>query len=157
MANIVIRNGEKKDIKSVLSLIKELAVYEKLADEVEISENQLTEDGFGEKPLYGLIVASENEIIIGIVIYYFRYSTWKGKRLYIEDIVVTENKRGNGIGKKLFDHTIKTAKELKCRGINWLVLGWNKSAINFYDQYHPTYDDTWVVASLSNEQVIDFV
>lgn len=156
MSNVQIRNGEKKDIPSVLILIKELAVYEKLAHEVEITQAQLEEDGFGANPLFGLIVALESDIIIGIVIYYFRYSTWKGKRLYIEDIVVTEQKRGFGIGKQLFDFTIHRAKELNCKGINWLVLGWNKSAINFYDRYQPTYDDTWVVASMSNEQVVNF-
>lgn len=153
MEGVKIRVGKKEDIHAVYLLIKELAMYEKLPDEVEITPEQLIKDGFGETPLYGLLVAEIENTIVGLVIYYFRYSTWKGKRLYIEDIIVTEKMRGNGIGKMLFDSTIMKAKELNCKGINWLVLDWNKPAINFYDKYGATYDATWTSASLSYEQV----
>jgi GNAT superfamily N-acetyltransferase len=157
MQIVSVREGRKEDIQQVFDLIKELSVYEKLAHEVETTPEQLLNDGFGPDPLYGLLVAEDNENkIVGISLYYFRYSTWKGKRLYIEDIVVTESKRGQGIGRKLFDSTIRKAKELNCNGINWLVLDWNKSAMSFYDIYKPVYDPTWVVASLTGDQVRDF-
>lgn len=154
---VTIRDGKESDMPQVYALIKELAEYERLPHEVEISLEQLTKDGFGDKPLYGLIVAEAGNRILGICLYYFRYSSWKGKRLYLEDIVVTESQRGNGIGKKLFDHTILKAKELGCNGMNWLVLDWNKPAINFYDKYSPDYDPTWMSASLSGKQVREFI
>ena len=156
MANIIIRDGVQNDIPQVFNLIKELAVYEKLPHEVDTSVAQLIADGFGANPLYGLIVAEQNQQIIGTSIYYFRYSTWKGKRLYLEDLIVTENMRGQGIGKQLFDATILKAKELSCNGMNWLVLDWNKSAMSFYDKYNPEYDSTWVLASLTKDQVLNF-
>ena len=156
MANITIRQGVQEDILQVFNLIKELAIYEKLPNEVDTTVAQLIEDGFGANPIFGLIVAEQDQYIIGTAIYYFRYSTWKGKRLYLEDLIVTEKMREQGIGKQLFDATVLKAKELNCNGMNWLVLDWNKSAMSFYDKYNPEYDPTWVLASLTKDQVMNF-
>lgn len=150
---IVVRDGKKEDVQFIFELIKELAVYEKAADEVENTIEQLIEDGFGLQPLYGVIVAENEGIIVGISIYYFRYSTWKGKRLYLEDIVVTEKMRGNGIGKLLFEASIQKAKEHKCNDMTWTVLDWNEPAINFYKKYGAEFHKEWVLTNISKEQL----
>ncbi len=151
---MTIRKGKKEDLPEVLNLIKELAAYEKAPDEVENTVEMMERDGFGENPLYGLIVADDNGTIVGISIYYYRYSTWKGKRLYLEDIVVTESYRGIGIGKKLFDATIKTGLETDCNGMVWQVLDWNEPAINFYKKvYNAHLDGEWINCSISKAQM----
>ena len=145
-----IRAGEKPDLPRVLELIQELAVYEKAEDKVENTVAQMEIDGFGPNPIYGFFVAeNEDKHIVGISIYYFRYSTWKGKRLYLEDIVVTESERGKRIGKFLFDRTIKKAREEKCSGMMWQVLDWNEPAINFYKKYYKAnLDGDWYNCSI---------
>ncbi|MEP1035357.1 GNAT family N-acetyltransferase [Ekhidna sp.] len=141
---VKLRKGEKKDLPAVLNLIKELAEYEKALEQVANTVSKMEEDGFGDQPIYGLLVAEENGVIIGTSIYYYRYSTWKGKRLYLEDLVVTESKRGIGAGKLLFDATLKIAKETKCSGMMWQVLDWNEPAINFYKKYDTNFEDNWI-------------
>lgn len=141
--NTTIRPGRKEDIPQVLELVKELAVYEKSLDQVANSVEQMTEDGFGNDPVFGLIVAELDGIIVGISIYYYRYSTWKGKRIWLEDIVVTESKRGLGIGKQLFEETITIGKSTNCTGMMWQVLDWNEPAINFYKKYNSTMETEW--------------
>ncbi|MEO9869945.1 N-acetyltransferase family protein [Ekhidna sp.] len=139
-----IRKGEKEDLPKVLDLIKELAIYEKALDQVANTVDQMLEDGFGSQPVYGFIVAEEDHQIIGTSIYYYRYSTWKGKRLYLEDLVVTEARRGDGAGKLLFEATIDIAKQTKCSGIMWQVLDWNEPAINFYKKYNTNFEKEWL-------------
>ena len=143
---MIIRNGEKSDLPRVLELIKELAVFEKAGKEVDNTVKQMERDGFGQQPVFGFFVAEdEHKGIVGISIYYYRYSTWKGKRLYLEDIVVTESERGKGIGRKLFDRTIEKAKAEACTGMMWQVLDWNEQAINFYKKYYNAkLDDQWI-------------
>lgn len=148
MQNIIIREGKKEDIFQVFELIKELAVFEKLENEIENTIDGLLEDGFGAQPLFGFIVAQNDQKIIGLSLYYFRYSTWKRKRLYIEDIIVNESFRGEGIGKNLFEATIQKAKELNCSGLQLQVLNWNKPAIEFYKKIGLKLDDTWANASI---------
>lgn len=148
MENTRIREGKKEDIAQVFELIKELAVFEKLEHEVENNIEGLLADGFGKNPLFGFIVAENHEKIIGLSLYYFRYSTWKRKRLYLEDIIVNEAFRGNGIGKKLFEATIEKAKQLHCSGLQLQVLNWNQPAIDFYKGFGLKLDDTWANASL---------
>jgi GNAT superfamily N-acetyltransferase len=142
---MTIRPGTRADVPQVFDLIVELAVYEEAAHEVTNPPAQLLEDGFGENPLYGLLVAEDpdNQKIVGIALYYYRYSTWKGKRLYLEDIIVTESHRGQGLGKELLDATIERAKATHCTGMMWQVLDWNKPAIGFYKQFGTRFDDGW--------------
>ncbi|MEO9482338.1 MAG: GNAT family N-acetyltransferase [Ekhidna sp.] len=141
---IEIRKGEKKDLSSVFELIKELAVYENGLDQVINSVEKMEEDGFGQNPIYEFIVAVEEGNIIGSAIYYYRYSTWKGKRMYLEDLIVNEPKRGVGAGKLLFEAIIKIAKNTKCTGMMWQVLDWNEPAINFYKKYKTNFDEEWI-------------
>jgi GNAT superfamily N-acetyltransferase len=148
-----IRIGEKKDLPQVLELVKELATYEKAPHEVINTVALMERDGFGTNPIYGLFVAENENGIVGISLYYWRYSTWKGKRLYLEDIIVTEKERGSGIGKLLFDRTMQKALEENCSGMMWQVLEWNEPAINFYKKYGAKLDDEWTNCTLEAEQI----
>ncbi|MFC2126113.1 GNAT family N-acetyltransferase [Bacteroidota bacterium] len=154
--DIIIRRGAREDLPQVFDLIMELAEYEKAPHEVENSIEQMTEDGFGEQPVFGFIVALLNKQIIGLSLYYYRYSTWKGKLLYLEDLIVTEKYRNNGIGKRLLDETVKEALKLNCTGLQWQVLDWNKSAIEFYRKLGASFDGEWVNCRLSREQLLNY-
>lgn len=153
MNQIRIRKGRKEDLPRVLELIRELAEYERAPQEVTNTLDKLEEDGFGPHPVYGFFVAEGDAGIIGLSLYYWRYSTWKGKRLYLEDIVVTESQRGKGAGKMLFDRTMQQALDEKCTGMMWQVLEWNEPAINFYKKYGSKLDDEWVNCNLEAEQI----
>lgn len=155
--SISIRRAEKEDCSRLLELITELAVYEKAPNEVTVSLSHFEESGFGIKPVWRAFVASSpdplkeggQEKILGFALYYIRYSTWKGQRMYLEDIVVTEEARGKGIGKLLFDALIEEAKNKKFTGMMWQVLNWNEPAINFYKKYYNAkLDDGWINCSL---------
>ena len=140
-----IREGKREDLPAVLKLIRELAKYEKAEEEVTITLEQLEKDGFGADPLYYFMVAEKEGDIVGLSFYYYRYSTWKGKRLYLEDIIVTERERGQGIGRALFRNTVKEAVKGDCTGIMWQVLSWNEPAINFYKKHiGAQLDDEWI-------------
>ena len=128
----------------VFELIKELAVYENGLSQVSNSVEKMGADGFGDNPVFGLLIAEEKGHIIGCSIYYNRYSTWKGKRMYLEDLIVTESKRGLGAGKLLFEATLKLGRETNCSGMTWQVLDWNESAIDFYKKYHASFDKEWI-------------
>ncbi len=150
---IVIRKGREDDLSSLFDLIMELAAYEKAPNEVENNPEMMKEDGFGQNPIFGFLVAEEGNRVVGISLYYFRYSTWKGKMLYLEDLIVTEQFRKMGVGKKLFDATILQARESKCHGMIWQVLDWNEPAFNFYRKYNPIVDPQWVTCRLTREQI----
>jgi GNAT superfamily N-acetyltransferase len=150
---IKIREGRKEDLPRVLQLIKELAAYERAPDEVTNTVEMLEQDGFGPKPVYGFFVAEESDQILGLSLYYWRYSTWKGKRLYLEDIIVTERERGRGLGKMLFDRTMEKSLEENCTGMMWQVLDWNEPAINFYKKYGTKLDGEWVNCHLEANQI----
>lgn len=141
---VKIRKGTEKDLPRALELIRELALYEKAPEQVTNTLEIMKEDGFGDHPVYGFIVAEEGELIHGMSIYYWRYSTWKGKRIYLEDLIVTESKRGVGIGKLLFEKTIQIGKEANATGMMWQVLDWNEPAINFYKKYDAGFDEGWL-------------
>ncbi len=154
MSDVNIRVGTKQDLPSVLELVKELALYERAPHEVTNTVERMEKDGFGPHPIYGLFVAENEKGIVGISIYYWRYSTWKGKRLYLEDIIVTEKERGSGIGKLLFDRTMQHAIDEQCSGMLWQVLDWNEPAINFYKKYYSAkLDGEWINCSLEIDEI----
>ena len=147
---IQIRKAVKEDCASMMELIQELAVYEKEPDAVTVSFDHFIESGFGENPVWQAFVAEApiasisaspspqgegRGEVVGFALSYIRYSTWKGQRLYLEDLLVTEKMRGNGIGKLLFDTLIEECKAKKYSGLVWQVLDWNEPAINFYKKY----------------------
>lgn len=148
-----IRIGKKEDLPRVLELVKELAAFERASHEVINTVALMEEDGFGKNPIYEFFVAESNQIIIGISLYYWRYSTWKGKRLYLEDIVITESERGKGAGKLLFDRTLQHSLDQNCSGMMWQVLDWNEPAINFYKKYGSKLDGEWINCTLERDQI----
>lgn len=148
-----IRKGIKSDLPQVLELIRELADYEKAAHEVEITLTQLEEDGFGENPVYEFFVAENESEIVGIALYYFRYSTWKGKAVYLEDLVVKDSERGKGYGQLLLDAIIKEAKRTNSKQIRWQVLDWNEPAIEFYKKLGADLDGEWINCTLTSQQI----
>jgi len=150
---LTIREGIKTDLPAVLKLIQELAEYEKALDEVTISLEDLENDGFGERPWYWFLVAEKNNEIIGISFYWIRYSTWKGKFLYLEDFVVKKEYRGSGIGGKLFEETINVCHNLKLNGMVWQVLDWNTPAVNFYKKYNADISTEWLNGKLTKNQI----
>lgn len=146
--NMQIRRARKEDCPRLMELVQELADYEKAPQEVTVSLDHFTESGFGPHPVWWAFVAEADGRIEGFALYYIRYSTWKGQRMYLEDIIVTEKMRRHGIGKLLFDRLIEEAKERKFTGIVWQVLEWNEPAINFYKKYNANFDGEWVNCSM---------
>jgi GNAT superfamily N-acetyltransferase len=155
---MIIRKGIPTDMKSVLGLIQELADFEKEPDAVVITEEDLIRDGFGTNPLFHVFVAeeeSEPKEIVGIALYYYRYSTWKGKTIHLEDLVVKQSKRSSGIGYALYTEIIKQGKIDGVRRIEWAVLDWNTPAIEFYKKTGAKVLDDWRVAQM-DEKGIDY-
>lgn len=148
-----IRKGNKEDLKAAFELIKELAVFEKAPDEVENTVESMMIDGFGDKPVFEFFVAEEGKEVIGLALYYYSYSTWKGKSLYLEDLIVKEAHRGKGIGKQLFDRVMLKAKEEAVCRVDWQVLDWNEPAINFYKKLGAHLDGEWINCRLYKEQI----
>lgn len=144
----LIRRAERKDCPRLLELIRELAVYEKAPQEVTVTLTHFEESGFGDQPVWWAFVAEVDGLVEGFALYYIRYSTWKGQRMYLEDIVVTEKMRGKGLGKLLFDALIEEAKQKQFKGMVWQVLDWNEPAINFYKKYNANFDPEWINCSL---------
>ena len=151
--DIDIRKGIKKDLPQVLSLIKELAEYEKSSHQVDVTLEQLEKDGFDGHPHYYLLVAEEKGEIIGVCFYFIRYSTWKGKVLFLEDFVVKEEYRRKGVGGMLFEETIRIANKENMDGLHWQVLDWNTPALNFYKKYNASISSTWLNGRLDKEQI----
>jgi len=149
MPPVTIRRAVAEDCHRMMELVNELAVYERAPHEVTVQHEHFVESGFGPAPVWWAFVAEEDNIIKGFALYYIRYSTWKGQRMYLEDILVTEQARGNGLGSLLMDALIVEAQERKLQGITWQVLNWNEPALNFYKKYNASLDDEWVNASLS--------
>jgi len=145
---INIRRAVKEDCARLLELIRELAEYEKAPQEVTVTMEHFIESGFGDQPVWWAFVAEADGQVEGFAMYYIRYSTWKGQRMYLEDLLVTEKMRGKGLGKMLFDQLIVEAKEKKFNGIAWQVLEWNEPAINFYKKYKAAFDPEWINCSI---------
>ncbi|EPR66174.1 GNAT family N-acetyltransferase [Cyclobacterium qasimii] len=150
-----VRKGKKEDLPAILDLIKELALYEKAPDEVTNTLEMMEKDGFGPEPVFGFFVVEKGEekTIIGTAIYYYRYSTWKGKRLYLEDYIITEKERGKGAGKLLFERVLAKSLEDGCTGMMWQVLDWNEPAINFYKKYGASMEEEWINCNLQSEEI----
>lgn len=147
--NITIKKAVKEDCSRMLELIEELAVYEKEPTAVTVSFDHFVESGFGENPVWWAFVAEIEGKVEGFALYYIRYSTWKGQRMYLEDLLVTEKLRGFGVGKLLFDQLFEEAKEKKFNGIAWQVLDWNEPAINFYKKLgNVSFDNGWMNCSV---------
>jgi GNAT superfamily N-acetyltransferase len=140
----IVRKGTAEDVAEVMQLVRELAEYERAPQEVTNTEEAMIRDGFGTEPAFGLFVAELNGRVIGIALHYVRYSTWKGKMLYLEDIVVKEHLRGQGIRAALFEACLKLCMEKSYAGMTWQVLDWNEPALNFYSKYSATLDSEWV-------------
>jgi GNAT superfamily N-acetyltransferase len=147
--NVIIRPAEKKDCERMMELIHELALYEKAPEEVTVNFDHFVESGFGPDPVWWAFVAELDGRVEGFALYYIRYSTWKGQRLYLEDLLVTEKLRGKGIGKMLFDKLLEVCKEKKYSGMVWQVLDWNEPAIHFYKKYEGvSFDGAWLNCSV---------
>jgi GNAT superfamily N-acetyltransferase len=152
---MIIRNAIKEDMPKVLELIMELAVFEKEPDAVVVTATDLVRDGFGDHPLFYTFVAEVNSEIIGIALYYYRYSTWKGKTIHLEDLIVRENQRGTGAGTALYHAVINQGKKDNVRRIEWNVLDWNTPAVDFYKKSGAKVMEDWRVVQM-DEQGIDF-
>ncbi|MES2397851.1 MAG: GNAT family N-acetyltransferase [Bacteroidota bacterium] len=153
---ISVRKGVKSDLSAALGLIKELALYEKAPDEVIVTIEDMERDGFGENPVFNFFVAEVDREIVGIALYYVKYSTWKGKCIFLEDIIVTEQYRKHGIGKKLFDEVVKVSKELNVQRLEWQVLDWNEPAIRFYEKINSNLNKEWINCKLTKEQIVQY-
>ena len=152
-----IRKGNTEDMQAVLGLIQELADFEKEPNAVLITVDDLVRDGFGTNPLFNVFVAEVESEIVGIALYYYRFSTWKGKTIHLEDLVVKDKMRGTGLGYALYSEIIKQAKKDKVRRIEWNVLDWNTPAIEFYEKSGAKILDDWRVAQMSEEAINYFV
>lgn len=156
MEELTIRKARKEDCPRLLELIRELALYEKAPEEVTVTPGEFEQAGFGDKPVWWAFVAENEHTIVGFALYYIRYSTWKGCRMYLEDLIVTEQYRWRGVGKLLFDELIREAKQQKFKGITWQVLDWNEPAIRFYKKYNAELSGEWLNGHISEEQLIEF-
>ena len=161
-----IRRGEKKDMPAVLDLIRELAIFEKEPDAVVVTVADLERDGFGENPLFYTFVAevdndsSESEQakqIVGMALYYYRYSTWKGRTIHLEDLIVKDEMRGSGIGLALYTKIIEQGKADNVRRIEWNVLDWNTPAIEFYKKSGAKILADWDVVQMDEQGINDFL
>ena len=153
----IIRDAKKNDMKSVLQLIQELALFEREPDEVIITEDQLIKDGFYGHPKFKCFVAEIESEVVGIALLYPRYSTWKGHAMHLEDLIVTEKHRGKGIGFALFSKFIKYSHDLNVKRVQWVVLDWNTSAIDFYKKNGAIILDDWRVALMDDKAIQKFV
>ena len=154
---MIIRKTTKNDMPSVLELIQELAIFEKEPDAVVVTVDDLVRDGFSENPLFQCFVAEVENEIIGMALYYYRYSTWKGKTIHLEDLIVKESKRGTGAGFALYKEIIKQGKAKNVRRIEWNVLDWNTPAINFYEKSGAKVLGDWRVVHMDENGIKNFI
>ncbi len=154
---MIIRKGQKEDMPAVLDLIKELAIFEKEPDAVVVTVQDLEKDGFLENPLFHIFIATVANEIIGMALYYYRYSTWKGKTIHLEDLIVKEKMRGTGAGHALYTEIIKQGKKDNVRRIEWNVLDWNIPAINFYNKSGAKVLEDWRVVHMDDHGINEFL
>tara|TARA_B100000678_G_scaffold59653_1_gene48183 strand:+ start:72812 stop:73303 length:492 start_codon:yes stop_codon:yes gene_type:complete len=152
-----VRKASQEDMPSVLSLIQQLAVYEREPDAVEVTVEDLERDGFGENPLFNCFVAETEGKIIGMALFYFRYSTWKGKTVHLEDLIVNEAYRGHGIGFQIYKKVMEFAAENNLKRVEWVVLDWNAPAINFYKNTGATIFSEWNTVQFDEDSIHKFL
>lgn len=150
---ILIRKATVEDVPAMMRLVHELAEFEKLPHEVLNTEAQMKEEGFGNHPAFEALVAEVGGKILGMSVFYYSYSTWKGRSIYIDDIIVNESFRGKGIGRALMEGTIQIAKETQVGKLHWQVLDWNEPAIRFYEKYKPDFDPEWINCAISKKDL----
>jgi ribosomal protein S18 acetylase RimI-like enzyme len=155
--SVLIRKGIKEDMSEVLSLIKELATFEREPEAVVVTVEELQRDGFSANPLFHTFIAEYNGEIVGMALFYNRYSTWKGKTIHLEDLIVKEDKRQLGIGKALYDEVLKFAYKEKVKRVEWVVLDWNLPAIEFYQKSGATILKGWETVQMTEEKLINYI
>ncbi len=148
--DITIRKADRKDCAAMMSLVKELALFEKAPQQVTVSLAHFEESGFGFHPVYWAFVAESAGTIVAFALYYIRYSTWKGAQMYLEDLLVTETFRGKNIGSLLMNRLIEEARVKHLQGISWQVLNWNEPAIRFYEKFNARFDSEWINCSIQH-------
>lgn len=153
---MIIRKGKIDDLEGVYNLILELAHYEKAPEEVENTLEKMKEDGFGDYPVFEFYIAEQDDKIVGLALYYFSYSTWKGRAMHLEDLIVTKALRKRGLGKLLFDKVVERAKDLQVGRLTWQVLDWNEPAINFYKKLNAHFLNEWITCRLTKEQIENY-
>ena len=152
-----VRLGQKEDMQAVFNLITELAVFEKEPDAVEITVTDLVRDGFSETPKFKVFVAEQEQNIIGIALFYERFSTWKGRTIHLEDLIVTQHKQKIGAGKALYTAVLKYAYDHNFNRVAWEVIDWNTNAIDFYKSTGATYLNDWSVVQMNKENLVKFI
>ncbi len=149
MQTPIIRRAVREDCPRLMELVRELALYERTPDEVTVTLQHFEDSGFDEHPVWWAFVAEVDGLVVAFALYYIRYSTWKGQRMYLEDILVTYEMRGKGLGSLLFERLVEEAIEKRLNGMVWQVLEWNEPAIRFYKKYNALLDPEWVNCSLN--------
>ena len=155
--NFSVREANKNDMPNALTLIKELAYFEKESNAVEVTVSDLQKDGFGNNPKFKCFVAETNDEIVGIALVYMRYSTWKGQVLHLEDLIVSESMRGSGLGTALLDEVVKYGTSMNVKRISWEVLDWNEPAIEFYEKKGADVKRDWDVVHLDELGIKNYV
>ncbi len=155
--DLIIRSGERHDMSSVLKLIKELAVFEKEPNAVKVTVDDLIENGFKDNPSFFTFVAELDGVIVGMSLFYKRFSTWVGSSIHLEDLIVTEKFRGKGIGKVLYDKVLEYALQQGVQRVEWEVLDWNKPAINFYKSTGAIMLENWYICQINNESIAKYL
>ena len=151
--NATIRPGTQDDLPQVLDLIQELAEFEREPEAVKTTVESMTSDGFGDRPIFEFFVAEDQDRVVGLALYFYSYSTWKGKCLYLEDLIVTQSYRGQGLGRRLLDRIVAKAKEENAKRVVWQVLDWNTPAIDFYKSLDAALLSEWITCRLTEKQI----
>ncbi len=154
---MIIRLAKPEDMKAVLDLIKELATFEQEPEAVIVTENDLQRDGFSAQPLFTCFVAEIEAKIVGIALFYYRYSTWKGKTIHLEDLIVTEKYRGQNIGNLLYKKVLEQAYNERVKRVEWAVLDWNKTAIDFYEKSGAKVLSDWRVVQMDERGLKNYM
>lgn len=155
--NYKIRESKKQDMPQVLSLIKELATFEREPEAVEVTVEEIEREGFGEQPLFKCFVAEVDNEIVGMALMYFRFSTWKGRTIHLEDLIVKEKMRGSGLGSALYKEVISYAKSQNVKRVEWVVLDWNEGAIKFYERSGANVLNDWRTVHMDERGITNFL